>query len=532
MEESIKFQIKNFRSLEDVEVTLKPNIFIFGSNGSGKSSLLKAISFFSNYIFNVLNYDILITDPYVHLVKSALYLNEYSIFNSYKDIVINNDISKQIGFIATISNSYINVRKIKDIPKSAFINQTTYPDIKLDYLINLAKDEEELDWGLGFNGSVLDSKNPTENSNYRVSFLFKNSSHDYDLLQTIQFEDIDENLVFSFTPRFTSSEENFYPHLEPYVRFSFEDESTNFIKEFIEHGLSSIPSFDAVKRKNIDQEIVHEINLYFLRKEKQLNDNYFKQLSHVEKQLLYDRILKISDKIIIHIPQKINEVFSRLIYIPSIRELPKHSYPLSGGRFSEKDYLGILKRLDEDVFNSKLKDEINNVLKTYLNIDESIKLVKKELSGCINVKNLKSGALSNISNASSGIQQILPIIFFLLDHYHSPIFLCEQPELHLHPQLQTKLASFIVSNNQKNKVKIIETHSEHIIRKVQVLIAKGELGKDKVAVYYFDKDQKSGVTSIKEMEMEDNGFFKDPWPDGFFDDSYNLTKELLRANKN
>lgn len=526
MEESIKFRIKNFRSLEDVEVTLKPNIFIFGSNGSGKSSLLKAISFFSNYIFNVLNYDILITDPYVHLVKSALYLNEYSIFNSYKDIVINNDISKQIEFIATISNSYINVRKIKDIPKSAFINQTTYPDIKLDYLIDLAKDEGELDWGLDFNGSVLDSKN----SNYRVSFLFKNSSHDYDLLHTIQFEDIDENLVFSFTPRFTSSEENFYPHLEPYVRFSFEDESTNFIKEFIEHGLSSIPSFDSVRRKNIDQEIVNEINLHFLRKEKHLNDDYFKKLSDVEKQILYERILNISDKIIIHIPKKINEVFSRLIYIPSIRELPKHSYPLSGGRFSEKDYLGILKRLDEDVFNSKLKDEINNVLKTYFNIDESIKLIKEELSGCLNVKNLKSGALSNISNASSGLQQILPIIFFVLDHYHSSIFICEQPELHLHPKLQTKLAAFIVSYDQNNKVKIIETHSEHIIRKVQVLIAKG-MSKENVAIYYFDKDEKAGITSIREMKLDEKGLFIEKWPEGFFDEKMDLTLELLDAIK-
>ncbi|MBK6915235.1 MAG: DUF3696 domain-containing protein [Ignavibacteriales bacterium] len=79
---------------------------------------------------------------------------------------------------------------------------------------------------------------------------------------------------------------------------------------------------------------------------------------------------------------------------------------------------------------------------------------------------------------------------------------------------------------------IIETHSEHIIRKIQVLIAQGKLSKEKVAVYYFDKDEKTGITSIKEMEMEDNGFFKEPWPDGFFDDSYNLARELIYARKN
>ena len=71
-----------------------------------------------------------------------------------------------------------------------------------------------------------------------------------------------------------------------------------------------------------------------------------------------------------------------------------------------------------------------------------------------------------------------------------------------------------------------------MIRKIQVLIAKGDIDKNRVAVYYFNKDEKSGTTSIKEMEMEENGFFKEPWPDGFFDDSYNLARELIYARKN
>ena len=84
----------------------------------------------------------------------------------------------------------------------------------------------------------------------------------------------------------------------------------------------------------------------------------------------------------------------------------------------------------------------------------------------------------------------------------------------------------------ENRNFIIETHSEHIIRKVQVLIANGKLDKDRVAVYYFDKDEKSGITSVRKMELEDNGFFKEPWPDGFFDDSFNLSMELLTAKRN
>jgi len=76
----------------------------------------------------------------------------------------------------------------------------------------------------------------------------------------------------------------------------------------------------------------------------------------------------------------------------------------------------------------------------------------------------------------------------------------------------------------------IETHSEHLIRKIQVLIANGELDRDKVSVMYFDNNE--GSTKIKKMEIEENGFFKEPWPYGFFDDSANLSWELLTANKN
>jgi len=111
--------------------------------------------------------------------------------------------------------------------------------------------------------------------------------------------------------------------------------------------------------------------------------------------------------------------------------------------------------------------------------------------------------------------------------------LIEQPELHLHPKLQSQMAKIFsdtVKNSTDSHSMIIETHSEHLIRKIQVLIAKGELEREKVGVWYFDNSE--GTTKIKQMEIEPNGFFKEPWPNGFFDESYNLSKELLFPNKN
>ena len=533
MNESIKFRIKNFRSLKDIEIFLKPNIFLFGSNGSGKSSLLKAVSFFSNYVFNVLNYNLLYTDPYVYLVKSALKLNEYSIFNSYGDIVNNNDTSKKIEFITTVFNQETIIRKLSDIPKSVFIDQIVLSAEEIDYLIKFTKDNAKSKPDLDIFSTDYSQKS-TEPINYRISFIFGNSKHDYDLLERICFEDIDEKFTFSFIPKLISSEVNMYPHLESQVDFSEEIEGSYLIKEFLESHLSIIPLFkltdwDSINRNIVEKDIIREINSYFARKERNPGDDYFNHLSDIDKKLLYEKILRISDKLFIHIPIKINSVFSSLVYVPSIRELPKNSYQLSGGRFSEGDYLGIPKRLHEDLFRPTLKEEINKTFKDHFNLAENIDLLMEELSGCIITRNISNGSISNLSNASSGVQQLLPIVCFLLDDHPNSLFLCEQPELHLHPKLQTLLASFLVKKYKWSKVKIIETHSEHIIRKIQVLIAENELRKDDLAVYYFNKDEKSGTTSIKEFELEDNGFFKEPWPNGFFDDASDLAYSLLEA---
>ena len=79
---------------------------------------------------------------------------------------------------------------------------------------------------------------------------------------------------------------------------------------------------------------------------------------------------------------------------------------------------------------------------------------------------------------------------------------------------------------------MIETHSEHLIRKLQVLVADPDVPilSDQVAIYYVDKD-KMGNSYIDKMELCNNGQFKKPWPSGFFDKNYELTRLLMKANQ-
>jgi len=78
-----KIRIKNFKNLEDVEIDVKPLTFLFGPNGSGKSSFIKAMMFLSKNLFPL------------NTGKTIYKISDDVDLGSYKDIVTNNDVSKE-----------------------------------------------------------------------------------------------------------------------------------------------------------------------------------------------------------------------------------------------------------------------------------------------------------------------------------------------------------------------------------------------------------------------------------------------------
>jgi predicted ATPase len=90
-----------------------------------------------------------------------------------------------------------------------------------------------------------------------------------------------------------------------------------------------------------------------------------------------------------------------------------------------------------------------------------------------------------------------------------------QPEIHLHPNVQAKLSDYFVRKvKNQNKRYIIETHSEYLLNRLRLLIVKGEIAADDVAVYYFENSKKG--TSKHTIEFTKDGQIKNA-PKGFFD---------------
>lgn len=119
-------------------------------------------------------------------------------------------------------------------------------------------------------------------------------------------------------------------------------------------------------------------------------------------------------------------------------------------------------------------------------------------------------------------------------YYYKPKTICvEEPEVHLHPKYQSLLAEMFVEAYQKYNIHfIIETHSEYLIRKLQVMIAdkKHALSPNDVSLNYVEKDE-NGVSTNRKIEIMEDGRLGSSFGDGFFDEAGSLSRKLFTLNK-
>lgn len=237
--------------------------------------------------------------------------------------------------------------------------------------------------------------------------------------------------------------------------------------------------------------------------------------------------------------------FRNIKYIGPFRENPSRiyrdpEYNSNGvGVHGENTSNELIRAYRKD--DSKLIDNISKWTKRALGSEITLKEINAGLFQ-IMLKN-QQGVETNLIDNGYGMSQVLPIVTEVMKLQNidqskrtipfDRILLLEQPELHLHPAAQSELADLFVdcvlTGNGNNKI-LIETHSEHLIRKLQVLIASAEcpLTKDMVRIYYVDKNE-DGSSFVEEMVLLENGKFETQWPSGFFDKGYLLSRELARA---
>ncbi len=129
------------------------------------------------------------------------------------------------------------------------------------------------------------------------------------------------------------------------------------------------------------------------------------------------------------------------------------------------------------------------------------------------------------TNVGFGLSYALPVLTALMSPPGS-LCLIENPEAHLHPRGQTKLADLAVRASLAGVQVIAETHSDHFIDGVRIAVRDGLILPDQAAFHYFERD--GGKTVVVSPQVDADGRLSS-WPAGFFDQHEENLARLLAS---
>lgn len=212
-------------------------------------------------------------------------------------------------------------------------------------------------------------------------------------------------------------------------------------------------------------------------------------------------------------------------YVSPLRAHPKRYYMLDKAKMSIS-----LDTLDGDAIaevlkeNKSVKKKVNQWFSKFdFNIDVNM---LKEVIHHMSVK--QNGLDLDITDVGFGISQVLPIIIQGFLSQEDSLTIIEQPEIHLHPQMQADLGDLFIDIVQNdNKKIIVETHSEYLLRRIRRRISEGRINSEDVAICLFHQRENNSPAWVEVLEVGEKGEFK--WPKEFYGgELYNDTIEFLK----
>ena len=214
-------------------------------------------------------------------------------------------------------------------------------------------------------------------------------------------------------------------------------------------------------------------------------------------------------------------LFSRILYLGPLREHPRRRYPWEGdhpkgiGQEGEKAISALLsgriRRLpiDEQILSWLQRLELIHSYDLHPVSDTSRDyefLVKK----------YKSGPEVRLTDVGFGVSQVLPVLILCYYAPEGSILILEQPEAHLHPKVQSELADVLIDVVKNRNVQIIlESHSAHLLHRLQRRIAEEQISADDTAFYFCQIND--STSEIERLKVDEYGNIRN-WPQNFFGD--------------
>ena len=146
----------------------------------------------------------------------------------------------------------------------------------------------------------------------------------------------------------------------------------------------------------------------------------------------------------------------------------------------------------------------------------------------LRVKAHQAGEHVDLSHVGAGVGAILPVVVLCLLAEPGAVVLLEEPELHLHPAVQQRLADFFVACAQSGRQLVVETHSDALVTRLRRRVAEDRTGErlDLVAILF--TELRNGETHLERVPLNKYGGI-DEWPHGFFDESADDAESILIA---
>ena len=132
-------------------------------------------------------------------------------------------------------------------------------------------------------------------------------------------------------------------------------------------------------------------------------------------------------------------------------------------------------------------------------------------------KNTESPAVTLV-DMGYGLSQFLPVLVLCYYVPEGSTLILEQPGIHLHPMVQSQLADLLIEVvTERNLQVIVESHSEHLLVRLQRRITEGKVCRDKIGLYFCSNDEAEGVSTLEPLEVDRVGNIRN-WPENFFGD--------------
>ncbi|HKH64531.1 MAG TPA: DUF3696 domain-containing protein [Solirubrobacterales bacterium] len=127
-----------------------------------------------------------------------------------------------------------------------------------------------------------------------------------------------------------------------------------------------------------------------------------------------------------------------------------------------------------------------------------------------------------LTDVGFGVSQVLPVITQAFYAPPNSTVLMEQPEIHLHPRAQSVLGDLLIeavtareNSSERNVQLVVESHSEHLLRRIQRRIAEEKIDPSQVALYFCYSGQRG--SAMERLEVDTFGDILN-WPPDFFGD--------------